>query len=462
MKYKLFIIALLLLERKTFAFSFLNKVSEPDSIKQFKFSGKSTFSGHTRTFFMNTQNEGKLSDYYALGTGAGLSYKKELFKKLEFGTSGYFVFNMLSNDLGKKDSLSNQASRYEIGLFDIESPENKENMDKLEELYLKWKDDRFVISIGRQFIETPFINKQDGRMRPSVCEGLYTNFQINSELLLEASWINRISPRSTTRWFSIEESIGIYPSGFNINGIPNNYKNNLISNGVLLMNLTYRKNQYEAKLNNTLIDNISNTVFFQNEFHIVSKSDKSSLLIGLQVIRQDAVNEGGNADQTITYFNKGQHSWVFSSRIAYKSGKFGSNLNYTRITNDHQFLFPREWGREPFYTFMQRERNEGLSNIHAFTLNLSYQLHKQYKLNLGYGRYYLPDVSDFQHNKYGLPSYSQINFSIDGKLNKLLDGLEWNLLLVTKSQIDDKSYSPKFIMNRVNLFHFEAVINFHF
>ena len=228
------------------------------------------------------------------------------------------------------------------------------------------------------------------------------------------------------------------------------------------MNLTYRKNQYEAKLNNTLIDNISNTVFFQNEFHIVSKSDKSSLLIGLQVIRQDAVNEGGNADQTITYFNKGQHSWVFSSRIAYKSGKFGSNLNYTRITNDHQFLFPREWGREPFYTFMQRERNEGLSNIHAFTLNLSYQLHKQYKLNLGYGRYYLPDVSDFQHNKYGLPSYSQINFSIDGKLNKLLDGLEWNLLLVTKSQIDDKSYSPKFIMNRVNLFHFEAVINYHF
>jgi hypothetical protein len=111
---------------------------------------------------------------------------------------------------------------------------------------------------------------------------------------------------------------------------------------------------------------------------------------------------------------------------------------------------------------MQRERNEGLSNIHAFTLNLSYQLHKQYKLNLGYGRYYLPDVSDFQHNKYGLPSYSQINFSIDGKLNKLLDGLEWNLLLVTKSQIDDKSYSPKFIMNRVNLFHFEAVINYHF
>ena len=29
---------------------------------------------------------------------------------------------------------------------------------------------------------------------------------------------------------------------------------------------------------------------------------------------------------------------------------------------------PREWGKEPFYTFLPRERNEGLGNIHAFTV----------------------------------------------------------------------------------------------
>ena len=105
-----------------------------------KLKGNSNFSGHARTFFMNTINEAALLDYYALGVGAGLSFRRELFKNLEFGTSGFFVFNLLSNDLSKKDSLAKQSSRYEVGLFDIEDPKNKENMDRLEELFLKWKN----------------------------------------------------------------------------------------------------------------------------------------------------------------------------------------------------------------------------------------------------------------------------------------------------------------------------------
>ena len=34
------------------------------------------------------------------------------------------------------------------------------------------------------------------------------------------------------------------------------------------------------------------------------------------------------------------------------------------------FLMPREWGREPFYTFLPRERNEGLGGVNAWTCQL--------------------------------------------------------------------------------------------
>lgn len=33
---------------------------------------------------------------------------------------------------------------------------------------------------------------------------------------------------------------------------------------------------------------------------------------------------------------------------------------------------PREWGREPFFTFLPRERNEGFGDVHALMGKLSY------------------------------------------------------------------------------------------
>ena len=65
-------------------------------------------------------------------------------------------------------------NRYEIGLFDIEDPSNKKDIDRLEELYLKYNFKNATITVGKQLINTPFINLQDGRMRPTVVEGVWT------------------------------------------------------------------------------------------------------------------------------------------------------------------------------------------------------------------------------------------------------------------------------------------------
>ena len=121
-----------------------------------------TASGHLRYFFMVTDNEKGLSDYFANAAGGGLKFETAKFKGFQMGISGFFTFNIGSSDFLKRDQKTGQVSRYEIGLFDIEDPLNKTDIDRLEELYLKYNFHQSTITLGKQLINTPFINLQDG------------------------------------------------------------------------------------------------------------------------------------------------------------------------------------------------------------------------------------------------------------------------------------------------------------
>jgi hypothetical protein len=86
--------------------------------------------GHFRYFFSNTINNGVLTDYYANAVGGGLRYETAKFHGFQFAVSGFYFFNLYSSDLQNVDSLSGQANRYEIGLFDMENPSNKKDLDR--------------------------------------------------------------------------------------------------------------------------------------------------------------------------------------------------------------------------------------------------------------------------------------------------------------------------------------------
>ncbi len=77
---------------------------------------------------------------------------------------GFFIYNIKSSNLSEKDPVTNQPNRYEVSLFDLEDPENKNDIDRLEELYIKNTGNNFKITLGKQLIQTPFINPQDSRM----------------------------------------------------------------------------------------------------------------------------------------------------------------------------------------------------------------------------------------------------------------------------------------------------------
>ena len=126
-------------------------------------------------------------------------------------------------------------------------------------------------------------------------------------------------------------------------------------------------------------------------------------------------------------------------------------------------MVPREWGREPFFTFMPRERNDGLGDVHAVMAKVNYNISKiRMKTSLAAGYYNLADVKDYRLNKYGLPSYYQINADIHYNFAGLFEGLDAQLLVVRKIKNGETYNNKKFEFNKVNMALYNFVLNYHF
>lgn len=421
---------------------------------------KGKFDLHLRFYYMHTDNDRELTDYYAYAFGGGMKYETGSFKGFSFGIGGFFTWNLGSSDLTKPDPSTGINNRYEIGQFDIEDPSNKNNLDRLEDFYLKYKFSSSAIIFGKQQINTPFINPQDGRMRPTGEQGLWIDVQSVKRTRIQAGWLTKISPRGTVRWFDMDESIGVYPSGLNILGGKSNYKGNLNSAGVGILGLEYAlQPQWKIRGWEFFTENIFNTLMLQSEGEWKT-GGRGSLIAGLMYIRQDPLNDGGNEDPLKTYFDPGQRSNIISGRIGYHQHLSKLLLNYSRITGDGRFLFPREWGREPLYTFLKRERNEGYGDLNAVSVNLLHEFTKpRIKTEVSYGYYDLPGVSNFRLNKYGMPSYHQLLFDIQYQLPGFLRGMEMEFMYTYKLQAESTE-NQKAIINKVNMGHVNFIINY--
>lgn len=427
------------------------------------FFERGRFYGHARSYMAGTINQGDLTDYYAWGIGAGIGYETlKFFKHFQVGLSGFFMFNIKSSDLSKVDPKTNQANRYEIGLFDIERPDDHEDLDRLEELFVKTHlGKKSTLTIGRQIPQTPFINPQDGRMRPTLVEAAVLELKEFKNINLHGEYIWRISPRSTVRWFETGESMGIYPIGVDINGKPSQYKNNVESGGVGIIGAVYQKKQWNIQLWDTFIDNVLNTAQLKAEWKSKTIAGKN-WIFGGQYIQQNAVGNGGNEDPTKAYTQENSSSNVFSGRLGQQSAKFDWFLNGTRITAKGRYLMPREWGRETFYTFMPRERNEGFGDVTSVTVNTFFKPEKHIKIELSGGYFQIPDVKNFALNKYGLPTYSQINLGLTYQFDHYMKGLNALLLVVRKDEIGETYQNDRFVFNKVNITHLNLIINYHY
>lgn len=417
-----------------------------------KFLAKGKISGKTRFYFMATDNKSPLTDYHALGLGTGIGYSTPTYKGFSAGISGFFIVDAFSSDLSLLDPTTQNPSRYELGLFDVTEPEKKTNLSRLENLYVQFENKNVKLKYGQYTPKYLFINPQDGRMSPTMVHGFEGNLKGEKSNLMLA-FIHGSSPRSTVSWYKISDTFGIYPQGRATDGTAGKYLGNISTPGILLAEWNQKTEKgFELKLGSMSVLNV-----FQTWYTNIGLT-KNGWNLNAMGIYQHSIN--GETNQS--YIDEDEKSLVFSGQIAKKVNKWQASLNYTRIADKGRFLMPREWGREPFYTFLPRERNEGASDVHAASIKIQNTLSKALSFNIGVGQYWLPDVTDAAKNKYGMPSYTQVNIEGNYTFMGWLKGGSIKTLFVRKIGTEDSYANSKFVFNKVNMSTLNLIFNYTF
>ncbi len=414
--------------------------------------------GQIRYFFMATDNQKGLSDYYANAFGGRISYQTAKFKGFQLGITQSFDFNIASSDFSKKDSLTNASDRYEVALFDVTDVSNKFNLTRLDELYISYSIKKLNIKLGRQNLNTPFLNTQDGRMMTTAFGGIWLESFLK-QWKISGGWLLSVSPRGTSKWYTIEQSLGLFSNGVNVDGTPAKYVNNITSKGVGVLQVNRKiGTRLNIECSDFIVENVFNTSFAQIDYVGPKKWFTS-----VQYIHQNTLNNGGNKNQSLTYVEKNGQSNSIGFRLGTKFKQFTLSFNYNYITKDGRFLLPREWGREPLFTFIPRERSEGLGNTQAFVLKTEFlNKQKNFGLKLFTGAVLTPDIKDTRFNKYGLSRYWHTNLELKLSPQKHLRNMELMLLVASKVSIGETYNNPKNIINKVNLFNYNLVLNYNF
>jgi hypothetical protein len=413
---------------------------------------------HFRTFWMNTSyTQGEYKDDYALGMslnlGATLSYRTDW--KLQIG---YRTFaNVASSDIWNPDPVSGQANRYETGLFDLLDPRDR-LFGKLETLSLAYSTTKLGIKVGRMGINSDWVNAQDGRLSPTVVEGVNAWFAPDSKWKFSLWGIGRMSIRGSSEWFSVGKTVGIYPTGRSVSGKPAQYFDNTSSDWMGIWEVD-RLVGKDAKIHfsNTLAQNLFSTYLLSAEKN--KKVASGIWTVGIQTGYQHSLGDGGNSNPELAYKMPGDRNYALSGRIAWKNSKWIAQLNYTHVGGKGRWLSPREWGKDAWYTFIPRERNEGFETVDALVGYGEYRFEKiQLTLYAHLGIHWLPDTSNAPANKYNFASYGQGNLGMKYQPRNVKN-LDFHLILMNKEPLGAQSLNPNQIYNKVNLVHFNAIVN---
>jgi len=447
------------------AFAQHEELHIPDSLAPKSYSSvndwfeHATWRFHGRSYGMATLNQGNLRDDATWALGGELGLVTAPVGHWHLGLSGFFIFEMMSTDIDQE--WNGMRNRYEIGQYDVTDRGNTVGLERLEDLYLEGRWENQTFRIGRQTLETPFFNKQDGRMRPTTEEGLVYEAQVKGwELEGMAIWA--FSPRSTVEWYKLSESVGLYGTGYHpVTG--ERHALEIESAGDVLgawHAVTPEWKSWKAHAYQMWWPG----VFQTQRLGVDRLPAETGGLLSLHYYHQTALGEGGNADPNKAYVTEDHTAVVYSGRMGYavQNGeeRHEWTLNATRITDDGRYVMPREWGRDPFFTFLPRERNEGLADVWAATLKWDYQ-HNHQEWILAGGLYALPAWDDFTRNKYQTPSYNQLYVEWADALTGFWKGVKLRTMLAYKWS-NDSTLPDVVKVNTVNMVNASFIVDYHF
>lgn len=429
------------------------------SLKEDLKTGKFDF--HFRSYLMSTINSGEVINYATLAAGAGIGYTSPEWNGLQVRFNGFFTYQVFENNIRIADPITGGGNRYEILLYDMNDVENSNKLDRLEELYLAYRKNRFKLVLGRQKIMTPLLNDQDNRMRPNVFQGISATYS-GLKLKTTAMWINQVTIRGTVDWYRIDDSFGVYSFGRNPFGEPSNYKGNISSKGIGLLGLQYHDQGLTLQTWNYTAENVFNMSFGQVDYTI-NLPQSTRLHFGVQGFHQFAINQGGNTNNQLTYILPDERASGIGAKMGFFKGNHNLSFNYLGINDKGRFLFPREWGREQFYASMPRERYEGAGGMSAYVVK--YDLVTPVDglfAQTGAGIVNHSSLTSFTTNKYGIPSYYHFTGLLEYRFKNYFEGLNLQFLAVNKTAKHSASLLDSNRINRVDLWNLNFIVDYKF
>lgn len=269
----------------------------------------------------------------------------------------------------------------------------------------------------------------------------------------DVSWINKVSPRSTTEWFSFDEAIGLTSNGFQPDGTLADYGEHTSSKGIGLIHFKKQLKNLDIDLWNMYLDKFNNTAWFQANYQ------KYSWHLGMIYSYQLPVAYQSQLDYNNRYVQPNEHGQVLSLKTTYSHLDSEFHVAYTKAFATGRYLFPKELGRDQFYTSIPRSRLEGLGSADIVTFGYKQHLkHAYFEVNAT--TTFGIDSNDYTFNKYGIDNYHQINTHLHYEFSHFMKGLQIDLLYVwkeNKSVHDQLQVYQKSDFNQINL-----ITNFNF
>ncbi|MCE2497180.1 MAG: hypothetical protein J4F31_11495 [Flavobacteriales bacterium] len=220
------------------------------------------------------------------------------------------------------------------------------------------------------------------------------------------------------KWYKIEDAIGLYGTGLNPDGSPSQYKGNIHSKGMAILGVQRSKGSLDIQFWDYYIDNILNAGFIQVDYK------QNKWIGGVQYLGEDPHNDGGSEDVSQAYYPPDQQTSLFSFRFGRQVNDFNLTANYTTIPGKGRFLFPREFGREQFYTTIGRGRPEGMGEAKTFMLKAHWipKSHPELSIEVDAGRTWTPGFENVELNKYYADSYDQYNLDVRYQFSGIWQG----------------------------------------
>lgn len=423
-------------------------------ISSFLKAGK--FEGHVRNQFMATINYSTLGDYYTNAMGAKLGYRTPFYKGFQIGAAGLFSFRTFGNRHKEPDPIAHRLPRFELELYDVEDPENTHDLDRLDELFLHYKSGFWDFKVGRFEFYSPLVNPQDGRMKPYAFQGLEFRYHKPHQWQLQLQAINKVSPRSTVRWHSLSDAIGIYGMGYDADGTPAEYVGTVGTQYLIIAQAdNWMIPNLHLHYSSYYLDKITHTSYFRSDLKLLNKH----ILIGAELLAQQKLaNNTSTETNTSVYFNS-NHSLLCGGKLGYQWNKKNqTSINGLYINGSGMFLFPRELGREQFYVTLPRGRFEGLSHTQVLMIAQRYSWNNQNNMQLAITRAWLPNPTDYSINKYGLQSSTTLTLDWQFEIEEgWLKGTELRLLYVGRLADDSQQPIASYFYSN-NFHHFNVMM----